>query len=135
MLVIGNAEVGAALERLRVHGRADEVQHPTQILRRDEMQRAAHQPVAHDRAAAEARLVDVRGGQAGRTDADAQLFAEPVLRLDRAGRPHRVGNLDAASAGQTLGIETQPVRVLATEHKIGGHRAQAKAVDLVGSRS
>ena len=56
-----NPKVRPTLERLPVHFFAEQVEHPAQVVGRDEMQRASHQPGSRDCAVDGAGVVDVLG--------------------------------------------------------------------------
>jgi hypothetical protein len=105
-LLVGDAQVGAALGGGVAKARGGEPQHPAEVLRRHEVQRAAHRPGARDPAGGDGRF-DGLVGRRRHAQADRPLRTGIVLRLHREQVPHGVLGLGEGGLRDALGGEPQ----------------------------
>ena len=99
------AAVGRRAERRR-----ERVQ-PRVVVRRDEVQRAAHQPAGDERAVVRERSVD-RGRRArGAAGAQGEARHPQVLRLHREQARHRAGRIERRRAGEQLRRRAPPAQL------------------------
>jgi hypothetical protein len=109
-LVVEAEREPAAAPRRREHG-SQQPEHPADILRGDEVQRAAQRPGPDDAPLVVARALDVAAPQPAAARPQRQRGGDRVLRLHGAERPDELGGVGRARPGQTLRTQAQRERI------------------------
>ena len=118
-------KLAVAAGAVRDHPRGEERQQPTDILRGDEMQRAAHRPGAHDGALGD-RLFDAALGRPGHAQPDRPERPAIILGLHRAQPGDDIAGLGERRVGDA--VIGQPGACDAIRRRARGLRLRHKPV-------